>query len=145
MIYRNSVKVVQMKDAEITRNWGWIAQLLEPAVKVDPNRTMQGLYSSLIDGRTGLASLHHADGAMLLVVEPIGDGDDMILWIPYLAGQIKRGRFVPVMREGMAQMEDMARESGCAEIRLCGRNWGRVFSDYETMPDWPNGLKKVLH
>lgn len=45
----------------------------------------------------------------------------------------------------MAIIEAQARDAGCAEMRMCGRNWSRVFPDYEPLPGGdPNLIRKRL-
>lgn len=53
--------------------------------------------------------------------------------------------FVQGVREEIRKLERIARNSGCAEMRIEGRNWHRLLPDYQP---WPEGeghaLRKVL-
>lgn len=48
------------------------------------------------------------------------------------------------MRDGLTYIEEQARDSGAQELRIAGRDWSRVFPDYEPLDGPRNGLRKVL-
>lgn len=52
--------------------------------------------------------------------------------------------WLTTMRTMLGKIEDMARDSGCDELRIAGRNWGRIFPDYAPYDGPRNGIRKVL-
>lgn len=54
--------------------------------------------------------------------------------------------WLAVVREELVKIEGIAREAGCDELRLQGRDWSRVLPDYEPIyaPTLRNGLRKRL-
>lgn len=49
------------------------------------------------------------------------------------------------MRAVMAILEAKARDAGCHEMRMCGRDWSRIFPDYEPLEGGdPNLIRKRL-
>lgn len=49
------------------------------------------------------------------------------------------------VRAEMTKLESIARDVGCAEMRLAGRDWSRVLPDYQPLPGGkPNRLRKRL-
>lgn len=49
------------------------------------------------------------------------------------------------IRAEMRRLENIARAAGCVEMRMGGRDWSRVFPDYEPIQGpTPNLLRKVL-
>jgi hypothetical protein len=49
------------------------------------------------------------------------------------------------VRAEMTKLETIARDAGCAEMRIAGRDWSRVLPDYEPLPGGkPNRLRKRL-
>lgn len=53
--------------------------------------------------------------------------------------------WLKLIRTEIRTIERIAREAGCAELRLGGRDWSRILPDYEPLENGtPNGLKKRL-
>lgn len=48
------------------------------------------------------------------------------------------------VRAEVAKFERIAKDAGCAEMRITGRNWARILPDYEPLLGLKNGLRKVL-
>lgn len=44
----------------------------------------------------------------------------------------------------LTKIETMAREAGCHELRIAGRDWSKIFNDYEPYEGPRNGIRKVL-
>lgn len=66
-----------------------------------------------------------------------------------LTGKISLGprAWLTAVREEVRKLETIARNAGCAELRVAGRNWQKILPDYERMTDAPdvrNGLRKRL-
>lgn len=55
-------------------------------------------------------------------------------------------RWLALVRGELRALEDSARDAGCAEMRMAGRDWSRVFPDYEQFEPANNshGLRKIL-
>jgi hypothetical protein len=54
-------------------------------------------------------------------------------------------QWLRMVRAEMTKLEGIARDAGCAEMRIAGRDWSRVLPDYEPLPGGkPNRLRKRL-
>ena len=127
---------------EIARNWDWLGPMLKPAIDPDPGNTVEDVYASLVNG-PDLLTLASGGGNVAIVFEITPDA---ICWLKYMAGNVMGGpkARIKTIREGLSHIEQKAADAGCYEMRICGRDWSVLLSDYEPMPDWPNGLRKVL-
>ena len=136
------MQFVHVEPARIEREWPAIAEILAPAVRVDPRQTMEGLHRRLASGADNLLEIT-GPGRCLMVIRV---DDDLACWAKYLAGTIEGGprARVSVMRAAVRHLEMVARDAGCSEIRLCGRDWQRILPDYEPFDGLRNGLKKEL-
>ena len=74
--------------------------------------------------------------------EPTG----LVCSVRRLAGRIglPRRDWVAAVREEMTNIERLAREAGCTEMRLGGRDWVRILQGYEPLSGVTNGLRKAL-
>lgn len=129
---------------QVRHGWGWISQLLEPCVRVDPTTTMAEVYAGLIDGPDLVMRVYGwADGIMVFQIT-----DDHICWVKYAAGRVAGGpkARLRAIRANMADIETVAQSIGCSEVRVCGRDWSSVLTDYELISDAPepNLLRKIL-
>jgi len=52
--------------------------------------------------------------------------------------------WVAAVRAEVGTLEGIARDAGCVEMRIAGRDWSRVLPDYERFDGVRNGLRKVL-
>jgi hypothetical protein len=52
--------------------------------------------------------------------------------------------WIRTMRKYLTKIEDMARESGCHELRIAGRDWAKIFPSYEPYDGPRNGIRKVF-
>lgn len=79
-----------------------------------------------------------------------GTSDDPVLvkvcGIHHIEGQLRLPpkKWLQAIRAELKIIEGIARDAGCAEMRLAGRNWSRVLTDYEPLPGIENRLRKVL-
>lgn len=139
------MRIERIEVPDIPRNWHWISQLLAPSVQIDPKRGMETVRLKLFNGSMGLASVHVDNGAGLAVIEPGVFDDVFCCWMPYIAGKCKSGpkAWVRMMREAMASFEKSARDVGCLEMRIGGRDWSRVLPDYEPFNDEAMLRKKL--
>jgi len=54
-------------------------------------------------------------------------------------------QWLRTVREELRRIERMVARHGCDEIRIAGRDWRRIFPDYESCPGIENGLRKALN
>lgn len=85
-------------------------------------------------------------GIVVMILETYGSGDDMVCGIYRMSGRIKAGpkEWLRIVRDELRKLERDAKASGVTEMRVAGRNWGRVLPDYEPFDEVPNGLRKRL-
>lgn len=85
-------------------------------------------------------------GRVTVTLEVFGDGDDMVCGFRRIEGKINLPpkQLLRVVREEIRKIEDIARNSGCREIRHAGDDRAVFFPDYERMPELPNGRRKRL-
>lgn len=127
---------------DVEANWPWLSSVLAPAVIRDPGNTLEDVKRSLINGPDlVMIASGTANGVIVFEITP-----ELECWVKYVSGSLCGGPRARVkqMREAMAWIERKAAEIGCTEIRLCGRNWSRILTDFRLMSEWPNGLRKVL-
>lgn len=79
----------------------------------------------------------------------VEDDGTKVAGIYQLDGKINRRpkAWLRAVRREVARLEQAAREAGCDELRIAGRDWSRVLPGFERMTDAPqlrNGLRKVL-
>jgi hypothetical protein len=86
------------------------------------------------------------EGDGVVVTELCAPDGVPCLWIPYIAGKSNAGPrgFIRAIRRIAAHYEELARQAGCSEIRIGGRDWSRVLPDFERFDDKPNRLRKRL-
>lgn len=53
-------------------------------------------------------------------------------------------QWLALIRTEITTLERIARNAGCTELRLGGRDWSRILPDYEPLDGIPNGLRKRL-
>lgn len=82
---------------------------------------------------------------MTVAFEIYEEDGDLICGLLDMEGSFDRGTLVTVARREMKNIEALARNAGCSEMRVAGRNWSRVLTDYQPLPgDIPNRLRKRL-
>jgi hypothetical protein len=87
-------------------------------------------------------------GECTVTLEVYWEDGKVICSVDHLEGWIglPPKAWVRTIRAELAQIETIARDAGCDEIRLAGRNWSRVLPDYEPFKPVSNtnGLRKAL-
>jgi hypothetical protein len=137
------MQFVHVEPERIEAQWPVIAEILAPAVRNDPRQTLEGLHKRLVAGADSLLEIT-GPGRCLMVIEVDGG---LTCWVKYLAGSIgggPRARIAAVLA-GIGHLEAVARDGGCREIRLCGRDWSAILNDYQPFEGERNGLVKELH
>jgi hypothetical protein len=90
--------------------------------------------------------MHLAHGAGLVTLEIYPEDGRLICGIHRIEGRLNERpkAWLRTMRGELRKIEDIARDAGCAEMRVAGRDWSRVLTDYEPMPGIENRLRKAL-
>lgn len=128
----------------IAQEWPRIISLIGDAVGYDKNATPEDVFWWLATGQSEAFWIGVPEHAAGIAVTTTGDG---ICFVNYVAGTISGGprRFIETARDIMAEIEELALEAGCTELRGGGRNWSRVFPEWERYdPDNPNRMRKVI-
>lgn len=86
------------------------------------------------------------DGGGLVTLEIYKEDDRLICGIYQIEGRLKQPpkQWLRTMRAILKDIETVVRNAGCSEIRVAGRNWQRILTDYEPMPGIENRLRKGL-
>lgn len=87
-----------------------------------------------------------AHGAGLVTLEIYAEDGKQICGINRIEGQLRLPpkAWLKAMRNELTKIEGIARDAGCAEMRVAGRNWHRILTDYSPLAGVPNGLRKAL-
>jgi hypothetical protein len=120
---------------------------LAPAFDVDEAIDPETVRQMLVSGNMGLATIHLPNAAGVAIFHPGTFDGKYGLWIPYIAGRVRGGPklWLRTMRGIMDHFVEQARKAGCEIVRIGGRDYRRVFPDFEPCdPDHPNRLQKVL-
>lgn len=85
-------------------------------------------------------------GRVTVVLEVFGDGDDMVCGFRWVEGEINLPpkQAYKVIREEILKIEEIARTSGCCEMRHAGDARAVFFPDYEPFEGLRNGRRKRL-
>jgi hypothetical protein len=135
-----------MVPATIEAEWPRIGPLLAPAIAVDPARQEADVYRDLLSGDMALYDMDLQGAQGVVVVEINSDGvNSKTFWILYVAGRISgpRSHWLGRVKTLTSYFVGIARAMNCTELRIEGRNWGRVFPEWERIGD-PNQLRLVL-
>jgi hypothetical protein len=87
------------------------------------------------------------EGTVMMVLQTlIEDDGNKVCGIKQLFGTIHAPpkAWVRAVREEVAKIEGLARQAGCNEMRICGRDWSRILPDYEECDGLTNGIRKRL-
>jgi hypothetical protein len=134
--------VIHLKSARPS-DWPAIEPILRDAIAHDGTATPETVRDQF---ETGESEALLIDGdAHGVIVLTIGTFDGVrCCWLNYVGG-LAGPSLIRVAREVVAQIEPLARKLGCEELRAGGRNWSRVFPDWDRFdPDHPNRLRKRI-
>lgn len=86
------------------------------------------------------------EGRVKIQIEVFEEDGETICGIYQLTGTIRARpkAWLSAVRFELRKLERMARASGCAEMRVAGRNWSRILTDYAPFTGPENGLRKRL-
>jgi len=134
---------VPIPRERIPQEWPRILSLIEPAIEFDKNATPAEVFDWLVTG--------HSEAFWIGVGSALGVGvtttREGSCFINYTGGAVSGGprEFIRSCRAVVADIETLARDAGCTEVWGGGRNWSRVFPDWERPdPDNPNRFRKRL-
>ena len=131
-----------VEPARIARLWPVIAETVWPAVRQNSHYTLETFRERLLNG---LDHLFHVSGEASGFIA-ITLSDDLCCWIKCAAGSVEGGpkARVKTILAIMAHFEAVARDAGCSEIKICGRDWSKILKDYEPFDGFLNGIRKGL-
>ena len=144
-----TIVFVPIPRERVPFEWERIASLLSSAFAHDGEATPLDVYAWLTSGQSEafwVGAATNATGIIVTTTGPI-DGTE-VCWINYAAGTVRGGprAFIATARAIVDQIEDLAREAGCTELRGGGRNWSRVFPEWEHFdPEHPNRMRKLIN
>lgn len=123
------MRIQPVPAQRIPSEWGWMSELLRPAIDLDPQRDETDVLALLESGRMSVWLL--SGPARGVVVTQIA-GEDF--WIIYAAGQIDgpTKQSIKAIRSVVGAFEVIAQGAACSSLRLEGRNWGVALRDYQT-------------
>jgi hypothetical protein len=136
---------VPIAKERIPFEWERIVSLIGKAIGHDRNASPLDVYAWLTSGRSEAFWVGipvHVTGLAVTTTE------GSVCWINYVGGSVKGGprAFITACRDVVAEIENLARDVGCTELRLGGRNWSRVFPEWEHFdPNYPNRIRKPLN
>ncbi len=136
---------VPIARERIPFEWERIVALIGKAVEHDQNASLLDVYAWLTSGHSEAFWIGipvHVTGLAVTTA----DGE--VCWINYVGGTDKGGprTFIRAVRAIVAEIETLARDAGCTELRLGGRNWSRAFPEWEHFdPNYPNRIRKAIH
>lgn len=130
----------------IPAQWDALSRLLEPAVRQDPKSTLQSVFDGLLSRRFICFEVRRKSARGALIAEIFEEDGKLCCWACFIAGKVDGGprQFLRTMREIMAGLEFHVKQAGCAEMRIGGRDWSRVFPDFSVADPATNELRKVL-
>ncbi len=136
--------VLPVQPTRIAHEWPTISGHILPSIK--DGMTEMELFGRLVSGNLQAIRIHSFRSDATAVLRVDNDADRMVCWIGYLGGKHNGGpkAFASLVRTIVSLIEDKAREIGCNEIRLGGRFWGNILTDYEPYSGMTNGLRKAL-
>lgn len=143
------IRVEIIDRNQVNVYWSFVADLLRPSVLMGGlPRSLEQVKQALLKGEMGAATVHFPNGAGIVVLEvgyfePQGP---LVCWMPYIAGQMKHvgpKAWIKRMIELMGIFEAQARNAGCAEMRIGGRDWS-FLPGYEQFGGRRNRLRKEL-
>lgn len=139
----------RLSPDRIEADWGRISVLLAPAIAHDDKRDPTDVYRDLMTGALELYDLDltRVHGVAVTEIAP-STANVRCMWIVYVGGTVTGARheWIRRVRTLLSYFEGIARAEGCRELRIEGRDWSRILTDYERLTDrhGRNELRKVL-
>jgi hypothetical protein len=138
------VRLVRIDASSDYPHWGWMEQLLRPAI-VRGKRTPGEVLEALRRGIFEAVTLHFDGGAMVLVASKSLDGDRPVVLIRYVGGAttLKPKAWLRQLKAILAELETIMRRRGYRELRFGGRNWPVPGYEHYSK-EHPTWVRKVL-
>lgn len=140
--------LVPIAPERIPFEWWRIGPMLAPAIALDNDTPADEVRGWLESGRSEAFWVGvYPNCTGLCITTIIEAGDECVCFIEYAAGAIKGGprTFIRTVRLIVNDIEELAREVGCTEIRTGGRNWMPILEGWERFdPEHPNRMRKRL-
>jgi len=117
---------------------------IEPAIL---DGDTDAVWSAIRSGRYVVFRIVDGEASAMLVASVYEEGHTAVTCFGiefFTARKAPRHRWLALMRCGVAEIGKLAKEAGCTELRLGGRDWRRVFPDFTPLEGVPHGLRKVL-
>lgn len=133
--------------AEINREWWRFGEVLAPAIHVDGKRTVGGVFDALLMGDFALFTINEDSVNLTAVIELHRIDEAKCLSLIYLAGRIglsPRSWINRMQSLATRYLIETAKAMGCSEIHIEGRDWSRVFPDWERLDGPTHELRKRL-
>lgn len=120
----------------IALEWWRLGPLLRPAIEHDRNATPADVFARLVQRRYEAAVWRLSGSMGVVVTEMVDRAHGADCWIVYLAGHTDLGprAFVGMLRQNMEIYKDFARRAGARWLYLGGRDWSRIFPEFEAAP-----------
>ncbi len=109
----------------VAREWPLIAKTIAKAVALDRKRDWFDVAGNLLKGT--LQAWKVKGGYVVTEINKRGT-----FWVIYAAGE--GGSFAD-KRAMMAELEGIGKQMGCTDAQFEGRDWRKVFPDYEATKD----------
>lgn len=140
---------VPIARERIPFEWVRIIALIGKAIAMNGDTPPTEVYDWLTTGRSEAFWIGiPTNAAGIAVTTIIEAGDDKVCFIEYAGGEIKGGprKFIKTVRVIINEIEALARNAGCTELRAGGRNWLPILEGWERFDDGhPNRLRKRLN
>lgn len=142
------MKITPIPRHAIAAAWPELQTLLASAIARDKALSTADVRLRLIHGQMEAAYVSIDRGEGVVVTELCMTGGDRACWINYVAGSARTGpkAAIRAFRGVTAHYESLARQRGCTALYLGGRDWSRVFPDFDPspVPADPYRLRKAL-
>ena len=141
------MQVTLLDRGRIEAEWPDIARIMEPALAVNPHgATLEQFKADLESGALFIVGGETEGARGYLAFQMFQDGEELCCFASYFAGSVDGGprQMIKTMRWLMAGFEASCRSVGVTQVFIGGRDWGRVFPDYELTGDVPNRRRKRL-
>lgn len=137
-------RVLPVPPARIAREWPTISRFILPAIK-DETSELE-MFGKLLSGHSQLVQIDSNAAHAYLVLRVQEMEGVLCCYIGYLGGKFSGGpkAFATFVRNVTATIERKAKDIGCKEVRVGGRDWSRVLTDYDAFDGMNNGLRKAI-
>lgn len=141
------MQVTLLDAGRIEAEWPVIAELMAPALAFTPSgATVDQFRADLDSGALSIVGGDAQGARGYLAFQLFEEDGERCCFASYFAGSVDGGprQMIRTMRALMAAFEASCREAGVVRVLIGGRDWGRVFPDYELTGDVPNRRQKRL-